>query len=321
MQKNNNTLKSIADVIAAAKDIALISHTSPDPDTLGSCFALKHALEQLGKTVTLYTDDVLPAMWSFLYEDYSVFSVAKAHEVCMSIDCGDLGRVGERAALLDAAGMSINIDHHPTNTHFAHMNYVEAKAAATAEIIYALLPLVGAKLDLNSATKLYAALTGDTGSFRYSNTTPKTMHIAAELLDYGVDNWFINKTIFEDMSLELLKLRGALTSEMRVLKGGKVCAVVLPRAMCDQYGVLPEDVDNIVNIPRSVAGCEIAASFKETDGKIKISLRSSSYADVSAIALQFGGGGHVRAAGFVLECTLEEAVTRVLDVVCASIED
>ena len=321
MHKVENTLENIAKVLVGAKDIALISHTSPDPDTLGSCFALKYVLEKLGKTVTLYTDDVLPAAWAFLYDAYTVYETAKAHEVCVSVDCGDLGRVGDRAALLDAAKISINIDHHPTNSNFAQMNFVQPTAAATAEIIYELIPLLGAELDLTSATRLYAAMTGDTGSFRYSNTTPKTMHIAATLLDYGVDNWFINKTIFEDMSLGLLKLRGELTSEMRVLAGGKVCAVVLKKDLCEKYGIPVEDVDNIVNIPRSVAGCEIAASFKEANGKIKISLRSSSYADVSAVAVSFGGGGHKKAAGFVLEGEMEEVVARVLEAACACIED
>ncbi len=320
--QGNNALNEICDAIFDAKDIALISHVSPDPDTLGSCFALKSALEKLGKQVTVYADAPYPAYLSFLYDAYVVYSTPVAHELCMSVDCGDLGRIGDRAALLEAAGVSANIDHHPTNTCFAELNYVQPSAAATAEIVYLLIERLGIALDNVIATRLYAALTGDTGSFRYSNTTPATMHLAAKLLDYNVDNWFINKTIFEDMSLEILKLRGALASEMRVLAGGKVCAVVLSKALCAEFGLDSDDVENIVNIPRSVAGCEIAASFKEAeDGKVKISLRSSNYADVSAIAVHFGGGGHKRAAGFVLTGETDEIVTRVLDAACACINE
>lgn len=314
-------LLAIAEALKTAQDIALISHVSPDPDTLGSCFALKAALEKQNKRVTVYADAPYPAYLSFLYDEYVVYTAPVQHELCMSVDCGDVGRIGERTALLEAAEVSVNIDHHPTNTRFAKLNFVLPTAAATAEIVDALLVLLEVELDTVIATRLYAALTGDTGSFRYSNTTPATMHLGAKLIDYGVDNWFINKTIFEDMSLELLKLRGALASEMRVLAGGKVCAVVLTEALCVQYGIAAEDVENIVNIPRSVSGCEIAASFKESGGKVKISLRSSQYADVSAIALSFGGGGHKRAAGFVLDCSMEEAVSRVLEVACESIKE
>ncbi len=314
-------LRKIAEAIQGTNDIALITHISPDPDTLGSVFALKRALEKLNKKVTVYADEAYPEYLSFIYDAYTVYTFPVQHELCISVDCGDLGRIGERAALLEAARVSANIDHHPTNTRFASLNYVLPTAAATAEIIDSLIMLLGIEIDLEIATRLYTALTGDTGSFRYSNTTPATMHFAAKLLDYGVDNWFVNKTIFEDMSLEILKLRGALASEMRVLADGKVCAVVLTKEMCANFGVASEAVENIVNIPRSVAGCEIAASFKESDGKIKISLRSSSYADVSAIALSFGGGGHKRAAGFVLEGDIEDAVKRVLEAACACIRE
>lgn len=317
----NKELNAVAEALKKAQDIALISHVSPDPDTLGSCFALKRALEKLDKKVTVYADAPYPAYLSFLYDEYVVYSAPVKHELCMSVDCGDLGRIGDRAALFEAAEVSANIDHHPTNTNFAQLNFVLPKAAATAEIVDLLLRALEADVDQVIATRLYAALTGDTGSFRYSNTTPATMHLAAKLLDYGVDNWFINKAIFEDMSLEILKLRGALASEMRVLADGKVCAVVLTQELCARYGVKSEDVENIVNIPRSVAGCEIAASFKEADGKVKISLRSSNYADVSEIALSFGGGGHKRAAGFVLEGSMEEVVARVLEAACACIHE
>lgn len=312
-------LCKIVEAIKAAEDIALITHISPDPDTLGSVFALKRAFEKLDKKVCVYADEAYPEYLSFIYDAYTVYTFPVQHELCMSVDCGDLGRIGERAALLKAAKISANIDHHPTNTEFAGLNYVLPTAAATAEIAEQIITLLGVDIDLDIATRLYAALTGDTGSFRYSNTTPATMRLAAKLLDYGVDNWFINKTIFEDMSLEILKLRGALASQMRVLADGKVCAVVLTKEMCASYGVASEDIENIVNIPRSVTGCEIAASFKESDDKVKISLRSSSYADVSAIALSFGGGGHKRAAGFVLECGIEEAVLKVLEAACKSV--
>lgn len=316
---NDKDLNKIVEALKTAEDIALITHVSPDPDTLGSAFALKRALEKLNKQVTVYADEAYPEHLSFVYDEYLVYSSPVSHALCMSVDCGDLGRIGDRAALLREAKISANIDHHPTNTEFADLNYILPTAAATAEIAERIISLLGVEMDLEIATRLYTALTGDTGSFRYSNTTPATMHLAAKLLDYGVDNWFINKTIFEDMSLEILKLRGALTSEMRVLADGKVCAVVLTDEMCKSYGVKSEDVDNIVNIPRSVTGCEIAASFKEAGEKVKISLRSSSYADVSAIALKFGGGGHKRAAGFVLDCGIEEAVLKVLDAACMCI--
>ncbi len=317
----NKDLKAIADALASAQDIALLSHIHPDPDTLGSCFALKHALEKEGKCVTIYADAPYPENLSFLYDAYTVYSKPVAHELCMSVDCGDLNRIGARAALLESAQVSVNIDHHPTNTKFAQLNFVLPNAAATAEIVERLRVAMNMEIDTIYATRLYAALVGDTGGFRYSNTKPETMCLGAKMLEYGVDNWFVCKTIFEDMPLETIQLRGVLAGQMRVLEEGKVCAVVLTEELCRQFGLDADDVDEIVSIPRSVTGCEVAVSFKEMGNCVKISLRSSTYADVSKVALSFGGGGHKRAAGFVLEGKLDEVIKRVLDAACAAVRE
>lgn len=320
-QTENCSLEEIAQQIQAVQDIALISHTVPDADTLGTCFGLKYALTKLGKSVTLYTDAALPQYLSFLFSDYVVYSEVKAHPLCISIDCGDLERIGARSDLLSAAACSINIDHHPTNTRYAKLNYVDAKAAATGEIIYALIKMLHVAFDLQLATCIYTALTGDTGSFRYSNTTPETMRIAAEMLTYGVDTWKINKSVFEDMSLPEVRLRGELARSIQSYANGKVCAVMLTEQMCSREGIAITDMDHIVDIPRTVQGCEVSASFKESGEKIKVSLRSNAYVDVSQIAMQFGGGGHRRAAGFSVSGTMEEVVERVISQVLESIKE
>ncbi len=321
MMEINKDLKAVADALTEAQDIALLSHVHPDPDTIGSSFALKNALEKVGKRVTVYADAPYPENLSFLYDDYIVYSSPKAHELCMSVDCGDLTRIGERATLLELAKVSVNIDHHPTNTKFAKLNCVLPNAAATAQIVDLIRAQMGIEIDTIYATRLYGALVGDTGGFRYSNTTPETMRLGAKMLECGVDNWFVCKTIFEDMPLKTIQLRGVLAGQMRVLDDGKICAVVLTEKLCEQYGLNVDDVDEIVSIPRSVTGCEIAVSFKEMGEFVKISLRSSVSADVSKIALNFGGGGHKRAAGFVLKGKLDEVIERVLNEAHRTIEE
>lgn len=307
-------MNRIIEQIKNAADIALICHVSPDADTLGSTFALYEELVRLGKKAVVIADEKLPEYLDFICDDYIVYDTCRRYELCICIDCGDDKRIGKRFELVNAAKTSINIDHHYTNTEYADINYVDSHAAATGEIIYRLLREMKLDIPVSVATKLYAAITGDTGGFRYTNTTPDTMRIASNLLEIGVKQWDVNKRIFEEKNIGTVMLLGELSSKLITEEDGKICAVILKNELCDKYGVSIKDMDSIIDIPRSVRGCEIAVSFKQTKERLtKVSLRSNGEADVSKIALKFGGGGHKKAAGLVLELPVLEAYEKILE--------
>lgn len=306
-------LKRIADLLLQAQTIALIPHTSPDADTLGSCFAVAQALSGLGKKTAVYTDEAAPEYLSFLHGESQVFDGRpQKYDVCLCLDCGDLARISTRIALLEGAEHTANVDHHYTNTKFAELNYVDAQASSTGEICCELLKQMDVQVSRYIATCLYTAITADTGGFRYSNTTSKTMRFAADLLEQGIDIWKINRGIFDTVSIEKLHLKGIMAQNVQVSDDGLIASIEATKQAIQACGVSDEEVNNIVDIARQVAGSEVAVSFKETDRGIKVSMRSNEYIDVGEVAVAFGGGGHKRAAGLTMEGPLEEAKRRII---------
>ena len=188
-----------------------------------------------------------------------------------------------------------------------------AGAAAAGEIIFRLIPRIKAELTQKAARWLYTAISADTGGFRYSNTTPDTMRIAADLMEYGIDFRSVSRELYETVDYNLLKLKAKVMEEVQVSADGRIAYVSITNEMLKRFGVKEEDANSMVDIARSIRGVEIAFSLKEKENGVKISLRSEQEADVSKIARQFGGGGHVKAAGITMTgITLEEAKKLVL---------
>ncbi len=306
-------MNEIAALLKTAQTIAVLPHTSPDADTLGSCFALAYALGKQGKSTMVYTDEAIPEYLSFLDGKYEIFAgEAPVYDVCLCLDCGDMERLGGRAAVFAAAAYTINIDHHYTNTNFADYNLVEPLASSTGEICYRLLQYIGAEIDTYIASCLYAALSGDTGGFRYSNTSASSLRTAADLMEHGIDAWEINRLLFGTEDIAALRFKGSLSQRIQVLEGGLVAVVTVDAASLAESGLASDQLENIVDIPRQVRGAEVAVSFKESDGEVKVSLRSNAYIDVGDIAVRLGGGGHKRAAGLTVKAGLELAQELVL---------
>jgi phosphoesterase RecJ-like protein len=317
MRKEVAALKEITEKIKAAHKIIILTHVSPDPDALCSSFALCNALCGIGKAATVLLCEELAKSLQYIGGDYSVYSATERYEadLIICVDCGDLGRLDCARSIVDGNQNSvINIDHHKDNTYFGTVNFVCPNAAATGELIFRLIREWKTDLTQTEARWLYTAISADTGGFRYSNTTPETMRIAADLMEYEFDFREISKELFETVDYNLLKLKARVMEQVVLSPNGQIAYVSISDELLRQFDVKEEDAYSMVDIARSIRGVEIAFSLKERNHCIKISLRSEKKADVGKIANYFGGGGHMRAAGITMsDVTMEEAARLVLD--------
>ncbi len=300
--------------LRAHDDILLIAHVSPDGDTLGSCFALYGALLELGKHAQVVCEDPVPAIYRFLpFSDQLITpDQAKPAEAAVCIDCADLARTGRCETLFHTARTTLNIDHHGTNDRYAEENFVQ-KAGATGELIYNVIASLKITLNKNIASCLYAAITTDTGNFAYSNTTPDTLRIAAELLDTGIDLPFLNRCLFRTVPFHKLKLHSLAVSKTQLYEYGRIGLSFITQEEMRSCGATGEDSEGIIDAIRDIDTVEVAALLRESDdGLIRVSLRGKSSADVSKIAVLFGGGGHRLAAGCTMKPPIDLAYEEIL---------
>ncbi|MBA4347516.1 MAG: DHH family phosphoesterase [Clostridiales bacterium] len=295
-------------------DILLIAHVSPDGDTLGSCFALYGALLELGKQAQVVCEDPVPAIYRFLpFADQLIPpEQARPAEAVVCVDCADIGRTGRCRPLFQAAKATLNIDHHGTNDRYADSNYVQ-KAGATGELIFNVITCLKITLNKNVASCLYAAITTDTGNFSYSNTTPQTMRIAADILDTGIDLPYLNRCLFRTVPFHKLKLHALGVRKAKLYEFGRIAISYITLGEIASCGATNEDTEGIIDSIRDIDTVEVAALLRESeDGLIRVSLRGKTCADVSKIATQLGGGGHRLAAGCTMQPPIEQAADQIL---------
>ncbi len=299
--------------IRAHDDIVLICHVSPDGDTLGSAFALYAAIRQLGKRAQIVCEDAVPQIYRFLPFCGQVLRPEEARrtEAVICVDCADLARTGKCRPIFENAVSTLNVDHHGTNNGYARDNYVQ-KAGATGELVFGILTALKINLTKDIAGCLYAALTTDTGNFSYSNTTPDTLRIAAELLETGIDLPYLNRALFRTVPFHKTRLHGLAVMKTRLFEHGCVGIAMLTREDMESCGATGEDVEGIIDTIRDIDTVEIAALLRESDdGMVRVSLRGKSSADVSQIAVSFGGGGHRLAAGCTMQPPIADAAERI----------
>lgn len=291
-------MEKLLNLLKTAERIAILGHISEDADSVGSSLAMQRALLKMGKRADIYFSAPLEKRLKFMNADGIYSNKAECgYDLCLCLDCGDAERMGERKAIFDAAEKTASIDHHITNTYFADVNYVVPNASAAGEILYDVICSLGVEVDVKIAEYLFTAIASDTGSFKYLNVSPKTMRIAAELLETGIDNAYISRMLFDTEDAKAMKLKGMLMTEVEAYYGGLLSMIAVDKAHFRDYDVEEKDMGDIVNIARKVAGCEIAVSVRETDEKIKISFRSNGKYDVGKLAQRLGGGGHETASG------------------------
>lgn len=314
-----------ADIIAALRRCSriLISvHKNPDGDALGSQLALMLALEKSNKTVVAQNIDPVPELYRFLPASSRIrtgSAVEGRYDALLVLDADP-----PRTGLFDGnypADIRINIDHHITNPAEWPLTWLDPAASATGEMVYELIQRLGVPMDREIALCLYTAIFTDTGSFRYSNTTPKSMRMAAELIEAGADPWLVTEHVYESFAYRRIKLLGNVLAGMERSDDGKLAWVVITEKLYRQFGATAEDTENFVNFVRSTKGVEVAILFRQTAAsQYKISLRSKGRVDLSGLAQSLGGGGHKNAAGSVVDGTLDEVKKRVIDAVNKAVE-
>ncbi len=305
--------------IKGAKRIGIAGHIRPDGDCVGSCLGLGLYLRENYpelEAVDIHLESV-PEKFRVLEGTETICTSCpeKTYDVFFSLDCGDIGRLGNAAEYLKTAGKVICVDHHISNHGFGDVQFIEPAASSTSELIYLLLD--DAKLSVSAAKALYMGIAHDTGVFQYSCTSRRTMEIAGKLMEKGFDfNELLDQTFFQKTYLQNQILGRALLESM-LLMDGKCIISALRKKDLDFYGVTSEDLDGIVSQLRNTTGVEVAIFLYETAiQEFKVSLRSNGKVDVSRVASYFGGGGHVRAAG----CTMQGSVYDVLNNLTLHIE-
>lgn len=319
MQKKTttDTLKQVAIELEKVPEAALFSHVHPDGDSLGSMLALGLALERLGKKIYLYNAGPIPESLKFLPGIDRITDVLPQElpETIILIDCAEFDRVEFNGLSRDdlSGKRILNIDHHISNDYFGTINWVDPEAAATGEMVYRLVRKLGIKICKDIAVNLYTAIITDTGRFSFSNTTPKSFKIAAELVKTGIDLVHINNILFEEKSLAQTRLLYKALSNLELLHGGIIAIITLSKNDFETSGAEENLSEGLVNYARNIEKVEAAALLKEIDySDIKVSFRSNSWLDVNKVAQKLGGGGHVRASGCTINLPFEEAKQKVI---------
>ena len=309
----NCTLEEIAALLLAQDKLVLCPHVSPDGDALGSTLALKMALEKAGKKVMVMVDDDVPKAFGFLPQIDCFVKPADGEvveaDLLVVLDASSLDRIGKVAQAVKAKVVA-NIDHHISNTQFADYLYLNTEAAATAEILCNLVEKLGITPDKDLATCLYTGIYTDCGSFRYANTTPGTMRAAAKLLEYGARPNEISDALGTNTRANI-EMLGKVLQTLAFYNDGKISTLEINSDLYDK----DVNTDNFISFARYIEGVDVAVLFKAVEPAVtRVSMRSQD-TDVAAIALSFGGGGHVRAAGCTVELPLEQAKAKVLEAI------
>lgn len=314
-------LQKALDFIRDGNRFLVVSHVQPDGDAISSTIVVGWLLEQLGKQAVLMNEGKVPVRLQFMDRsamiiNYSLSQPTEKFDRIIAIDCADFRRIGLVSTLFTEGAQLLNIDHHPTNDAFGAANLIRVDAAATVEILYDLIEHGSIPLDKEAATAIYTGLLTDTGGFRYSNTTPRVMHIASRMLAEGAPAHFIANLLLEKMTkAQLLILQRGL-SRLLFSEDNKIASLYITYADMAETGAVGDDLEGLVNYALNVEGVEVGILLKETEnGEVKVSMRSAGMVDVSAIAQSFGGGGHVRAAGCRLEHGILETTTLVVNAV------
>ncbi len=303
--------KEAYEVIKNSKSIVLISHINPDGDALGSSLALLPVLKKMNKKVRVVnvTKD-LPSNLDFLPGFKEVKrELPKNYDLIISFDCGSFDRLG----IETKEAKLINFDHHISNTRYGDINLIEPDFSSTGEVVYKFLRENGIEIPKESALCIYTALVSDTGFFQYESVNERVFLMASELVKLGVEPDFVAKMLNEREPLSKIRLIAKILDTLTLYLDAKVAVVKLTQKMLKETGANISHAENASNMARSLATVEVGVLLREEeDGRIKVSLRSKNYVDVSKIAKMFDGGGHKRAAGFTSRYSEFESVLKEL---------
>ena len=307
------TKAQTAEFLSQNDNYIILTHRRPDGDTLGSSALLCRGLRSLGKTAHILRNPEITEKYAHLHEGLTTEQVTDG-DVIVAVDTASKGMLPEAFSQY-ADQITLRIDHHATADSYTDYELVEPETAACGELVARVLSLMGVQLDKPMANALYTAISTDTGCFRYANTTAETFEVAAHCAYCGADLFAINQALFETRSLGRLRLEGWLIENMLFLQEGKIAICALPKAKEKELGLTEDDLENISGFPRSIEGVKIAATIREDgENRVKISVRAVPGYDAGEICQKFGGGGHKGAAGASMNCTMDEAVLAIKEV-------
>ena len=310
-------LDAVAHAIRSHDRFLITTHENPDGDALGSVVAMGLALEQLGKDGFPYLSGIIPLPTEYAFMNLGGLSRElpkdAGERVVLALDCANARRLGPDPAFVESAPLVVNIDHHHDNSRFGQINLIVATASSTGEILYDLFGKLGVTITPDIAEGLYIALVTDTGRFQYTNTTPKALRIAAELVEAGANVHQVFQDVYENVAFAKLKLLARAIEKARVYEGGRLIVADLERADFSAAGAEEPFAEGIIDYLRAVEGAEVVALIREPPTQNgptrRVSLRTRGGGiDVSAIARKSGGGGHPQAAGFSSELGPDEIV-------------
>jgi len=307
-------LEGFTRMIKHYDDILITCHEDPDGDALGSANALGLLLEQLGKNVLFILPETVPRKYQFLptpkcqiVDDQSQYQ----GDVLITVDSSKRDRF-TRVDQLSHYGVLVNIDHHPTNSHYGHENIVSPESSSTCELLYDIFHDLGYELNQEIAINLYTGISADTGSFNFENVTKHTFQVAGDLLSWGAEPHQIARELYESVPLNIFHFRQELLNNLQLTDDQRIAWITCKQKQLEKYWVPENELEGIINHAKSLEPVEFAVIFKETvQGQTKVGFRSKTL-DVTKIALAYEGGGHKRASGCLVEKPIEQAVEEII---------
>ena len=303
-------LAKAVEMLTQAEDILLICHKNPDGDTLGSAGALLHALRAMGKRAAIFCSDPIAARYDYM--QLELYDGSWEPSYVVAVDVAGTQLFGEAASAY-LKRVDLCIDHHPSNSGYAQATLLDPDAGADAELVYELIGQLPVEFTPVMADCLYTGVSTDTGCFKFANTTPKTHHIAAELMERGASFVKLNELLFESKSQRRLAIEQIALSHLEYHFDGLCALMYVTRDEIERTGADSNDLEGITGIPRMIEGVVVGITMRQLEsGSYKVSVRTVGEIDACKICAALGGGGHIRAAGCEFFGNLENAKAAVL---------
>ena len=308
-----NTLDNILEEINKAESIVILTHENPDGDAIGSGLALYNALKQIGKNPDIIIPEY-PRTFEFLpgSNEIKKESNVEKYDLAISVDCATIKMLNGFANYFENAKVKVSIDHHSTNTMFGDLNYVSPDAPACAQILLVVFEYFKIEVTKDIGTCILAGIITDTGGFKYSGVTSETFEFVAWLLQKGINVSKIYRKVLQTKTRANFELNRIATNRLEFFEGGKVAFTYITKEDEERVNAESGDHEGIVETGRDIEGVEVSIFVRETDKGCKVSMRSNEYVNVSDVCLLLGGGGHIRAAGATMQCTIEQAKEKIL---------
>lgn len=309
-----SSVEQVAELIQAAARVAVVSHVNPDHDAFGSQAALVLALRQLGKSAVALNESGAPGRLTQLValDQFYKEPPQTQFDLVLVCDCGELKRVGDSLISWIEQQLLVNIDHHISNTLFAQYNLVEENSSSTCELVFKLLAALKIEVTAEIADCLYAGIAGDTGFFKYASTTAMTLNVASQLVAAGAQPARIAEILSGNVSMAAVQLQSEVLSNLRLSQEGRCAIGIVDQQLFKKHQAVLEDADDLVEKIRDISGVSLAVMIRQDSEVWKVSLRSKrNLVNVSELAANFKGGGHVMAAAFRWRGSLEQLLEQL----------